>query len=99
VYGKALSGDPSTDIAAKYMPRSIIDIPAESTAAPAQVVQGAAAVNHEGAQTAGDWKLGETVYCRTCGAANPWQSAFCDQCGSRLVWPDVEKPTENRIKG
>ncbi len=96
-YGKALAGDSSTEIAAKYMPRSIINAPAETAAQPAAPVQETAPDDRPAEQAGSDWKLGETVYCRSCGAANPWQAAFCDQCGSRLNWPDVEKPTENRI--
>ncbi len=93
-YGKALSGGQS-DIAAKYMPRSIIDTPAPAYE-PAQAdaarrteqpsrLAATEIYARPTANAEADWKLGETVYCRACGAANPWQAAFCDQCGRRLT--------------
>lgn len=89
-YGKALSGGQS-DIAAKYMPRSIITTPEVDAASPARpAAQPSRAAAPEAyakpeARVEPDWKLGETVRCRACGANNPWQAAFCDQCGRRLT--------------
>lgn len=89
-YGKALSGKTPSDIAAKYMPRSIIDMPAESAPAPEAARPAASA--------SVDWKQGETIYCRVCGAGNPWQASFCDQCGNRLSLPEAVRADGNRLR-
>ncbi len=104
-YGKALTGGAASDIAAKYMPRSIIDTPiidskAANVAALAAAGDAPKASSPESSpsdatyatpapQEKTDWKSIETIYCAVCGAGNPWQAAFCDQCGNRLAVPDA----------
>ena len=117
-YGKALTGGTASDIAAKYMPRSIIDTPIiDSKTADAAALAAAgdapmastpesspsdATYATPAPQEKADWKSIETIYCAVCGAGNPWQAAFCDQCGNRLAVPDAllalvarQQPTPN----
>ena len=75
-YGQALSqkdgAAATSDIAAKYKPRSIIDT---------DVMR----ANPSGSGSAPTATRGRDPICAACGAKNAPEMLFCDQCGSRLT--------------
>lgn len=96
-YGKALTstGAQASDIAKKYLPRSIIpteDEPDELFARPATTLNGTdtaqapatAAMSVALPITAGNVERTDVILCPACGAENPANLSFCGQCGSKL---------------
>ena len=95
-YGKALAtgsaGSDASDIARKYLPKSIIStdaLPEETYAQPVQerepAIRNAQSVPpvSNGISAAAEQRAG-VIVCPNCGQDNPVNLVFCTQCGEKL---------------